>query len=289
MAKRGAGDPDFEVYLQQIRAYPLLTAEEERELARQDQSATWEAWDARDRMTKSNLRLVISIAKKYQNRGLVLGDLVEEGNVGLIHAVEKFDPDMETRFSTYATWWIKQAIRRAILNKVKTVRIPTYMVEEVNRWRAYARAFAKENGQPPTDEELIAAMEPAPTRKKFVLRLYHAMESGGDTVSLDVLFDSVEALVDPRAEQPDQMEFLSVDLEKLRKAIDQLEDREARILRLRYGLAEFDQSMTLRQIAKEIGISRERVRQLEHKALDALRRILRTDDEGGPRRPRRQG
>jgi RNA polymerase sigma factor (sigma-70 family) len=125
-------------------------------------------------------------------------------------------------------------------------------------------------------------MEPAPTRRKFIIRLYHAMETGGDAVSLDVLFDSVEALVDPRAEQPDQVEFLSTDLERLRWAIDQLDDREGRILRLRYGMAEHQQTMTLRQIAKEVGISRERVRQLEHKALDSLRRIM--NSETGPRR-----
>ena len=216
MVRRGSGDPDFEIYLQQIRKYPLLKAPEERELARCVQSLDWEAWEARDRMIRSNLRLVISVAKRYQNRGLTLSDLVEEGNVGLVHAVEKFDPEMETRFSTYATWWIRQAIRRAILNTVKTVRIPGYMAEELGRWRAYARQFAQKHGREATDEELLEEMKPTPARRKFILGLFRATRAGGDAVSLDVLFDSVEALVDPRAERPDEISFLSLDLEKLK-------------------------------------------------------------------------
>ena len=273
MAKRG-GDPDFEIYLAQIRRYPLLDAEEERDLARQVQSETWDAWEARDRLIRSNLRLVIAVAKRYQNRGLLLADLVEEGNVGLVHAVEKFDPEMEVRFSTYATWWIRQAIRRAIMNTVKTVRVPAYMAEEVNRWRAYARIYAQEHGHEPSHEELIAAMDPAPTRRRFLLRLYDAMSEGGETVSLDVLFDSVEALVDPRAERPDEIDFLSTDRTRLMKAISQLPERDQMILKLRYGLADHEHTMTLRQIAEVVGISRERVRQLEHQALEELRRKL---------------
>jgi RNA polymerase primary sigma factor len=279
MARRSTGDPDFEIYLQQIRKYPLLDPVEERALARTVQSLAWEAWDARDRMIRSNLRLVISVAKKYQNRGLTLSDLVEEGNVGLVHAVEKFDPEMETRFSTYATWWIRQAIRRAILNTVKTVRIPGYMAEELGRWRAFARQFAQQNDREPTDDELLAEMEPTPARRKFILRLFRATRTGGDAVSLDVLFDSVEALIDPRAERPDQMGFLSLDLEKLKSELEALPEREATILRMRYGIDGFEFSRTLRQIAKELGISRERVRQLEHKALKDLRRDLGGDDD----------
>jgi len=279
MARRSTGDPDFEIYLAQIRKYPLLEAMEERELARSIQRLDWDAWDARDKMIRSNLRLVISVAKKYQNRGLTLSDLVEEGNVGLVHAVEKFDPEMETRFSTYATWWIRQAIRRAILNTVKTVRIPGYMAEELGRWRAFARKFAQQKGREPTDEELLEEMNPTPARRKFILGLFRATRTGGDAVSLDVLFDSVEALVDPRAERPDRMGFLSLDLQKLKSQLDALPEREAAILRMRYGIDGFEFARTLRQIAKELGISRERVRQLEHKALKDLRRDLGGDDD----------
>jgi RNA polymerase primary sigma factor len=273
-------DPDFEIYLRQIREYPLLTAEEERELARKIQGADWDAWEARDRMIRSNLRLVISVAKRYQNRGLTLSDLVEEGNVGLVHAVEKFDPQMETRFSTYATWWIRQAVRRAILNTAKTVRIPGYMAEELNRWRAFVRKFEQEHDREPTDAEILDALSPAPARAKFILRLLRATGAGGDSVSLDLLFDSVEALVDPRAARPDKVDFLSLDLERLRTVLGELPEREAVIIRMRYALDGYEHQYTLRQIAKEMGISRERVRQLEHKALETLRRKLGGDRRG---------
>lgn len=267
-------DPDFDTYLKEIRAYNLLTAEEERALARVIQSDAWEAWDARDRMIRSNLRLVISVAKRYRNRGLALPDLVEEGNVGLVHAVEKFDPEMETRFSTYATWWIRQAIRRSILNTGKTVRIPSYMAEELNRWRAYARAFEQERGRGPTDEEMIAGMDPAPTRRRFLIRLFHGTSAGSDAVSLDTLFESVEALIDPRAQGPDLVDYAPMDRARVVELLGTLPDRDSQIVRMRFGLGEFDSTYTLRQIAKEMGLSRERVRQLEHQALGTLRRRL---------------
>ena len=280
---RASGDPAFDIYLSEIRRYPLLTAEEERALARQIQSDSWEAWDARDRMIRSNLRLVISVAKRYRNRGLPLSDLVEEGNVGLVHAVEKFDPEMETRFSTYATWWIRQAVRRSILNTAKTVRIPSYMAEELNRWRTYARGFEQKHGREPTDNELINAMDPAPTRRKFLVRLFRTTTSNRSAVSLDVLFESVEALVDPRAERPDLIDYGSMERAKLIDAIDALPERESYIIRQRFGLNEQDSQLTLRQIAKEMDLSRERVRQLEHKALESLRKSL----SAGP--PERNG
>lgn len=281
MAKHTDGDPDFEIYLEQIRRYPLLSPEEERALAREVQSSSWEAWDARDRMIRSNLRLVIAEAKRWQNRGLPLADLVEEGNVGLVHAVEKFDPEMNTRFSTYAMWWIKQAIRRAIQDRVKTVRIPGYMAAEVRRWRRHARAFEQEHGRAPTDEELVEAMQPAAGRKKFVLRLYKAMAAGNESVSLDVLFDSVQTLIDPRADRPDELEFLPMDAEKLREILGRIPEREAQILRMRYGFTELGQCMTLRQIAREVGISRERVRQLELQALARVRRMFEPGADAG--------
>jgi RNA polymerase primary sigma factor len=273
-------DPAFDAYLKEVRRHPLLTVEEERALALQLQSEDpFEAWEARDRMIRANLRLVIALAKRYRGRGMSLPDLVEEGNVGLVHALEKFDPGMETRFSTYATWWIRQAIRRSIMNTVKTVRIPSYLAEELNRWLAFARTFEQKQGHPPGHDELLAAMQPAPTRRKFLLRLYEARVEGRKTVSLDALFDAVDSLVDPRAARPDLLDFGAMEREKVKEAIDRLGEREAQIIRLRFGLDESEQSWTLRQIAKEMGISRERVRQLEHKALEDLRRALGVDRE----------
>jgi RNA polymerase primary sigma factor len=267
------GDPALDIYLAQIRQYPLLTAEEERDLARRVQSDDWSAWEARDRMIRSNLRLVVSVAKRYQRRGLPLADLIEEGNVGLVHAVEKFDPEMETRFSTYATWWIRQAVRRSIMNTVKTVRIPSYMAEELHRWRRWARTYEQDHGRGPSDVELVEAMDPAPTRRKFLLRLFHDATRGG-TVSLDTLFESVETIVDPRAARPDLIEFGPIARERLQEALADLPEREAAIISRRFGLGPEGQTMTLRQIAKDMDISRERVRQLEHKALELLRRAF---------------
>ena len=268
---------NFDLYLREIRRHPLLTKEEEQALARRVQNQDVDhidAMEAREAMILANLRLVISVAKKYNGRGMVLPDLVEEGNIGLVHAVEKFDPDMDTRFSTYATWWIKQAIRRALLNKVKTVRIPAYLAEELTRWRMFAREFEQKNGRPPHDEELIERMDPPPGRRKLLLRLFKEGASGNAAVSLDLLFESVEAVVDPRAERPDLIDFHSWEQAGLADEIDKLPEREADIVRMRFAIGEIESPMTLREIGKQLGISRERVRQLEHKALDRLRKSI---------------
>jgi RNA polymerase primary sigma factor len=273
---------NFDIYLKEVRRHPLLTKEEEQALARRIQNQDVDhidAMEAREAMILANLRLVISVAKRYGGRGMVLPDLVEEGNVGLVHAVEKFDPDMDTRFSTYATWWIKQAIRRALMNKVKTVRIPAYLAEELTRWRMYSRAFEQQHGREPHDEEVLAAMEPAPGRRKLLLRLFKESVSGDAAVSLDLLFESVEAVVDHRAERPDLIDFHSWEQAGLSDHIDKLPEREAQIVRMRFALGTGDSPMTLRDIGKELGISRERVRQLEHKALDRLRQAMGSSDE----------
>ena len=178
-------DRTFDTYLAEIQKFPLLTAAEEKALARRVQNQFEDHVDAmvaKDEMIKRNLRLVISVAKKYRGRGLTLPDLVEEGNLGLVHAVEKFDPEMDTRFSTYATWWIRQAIRRSVMNTVKTVRTPTYLAEDLNRWRAFARKFEHKHGREPTGEEVADAMEPPPGRRRMLLRLYQNTLPGSATV-----------------------------------------------------------------------------------------------------------
>jgi RNA polymerase primary sigma factor len=268
------GKDSFDTYLREIRRHDLLTREEEQALARRIQNQDVDhvdAMEAREAMILANLRLVISVAKRYGGRGMSLPDLVEEGNLGLVHAVEKFDPDMDTRFSTYATWWIKQAIRRALMNKVKTVRIPAYLVEEVNRWRAFARTFEQNHSRSPEPDELVAAMDPPPGRRKLLLRLFRETAPGNASVSLDLLFESMDAVVDPRAERPDLIDFASWERAGLLDRIGQLPEREAAILRMRYGLGDVDQPMTLREIGRVLGLSRERVRQLEHAALERMR------------------
>lgn len=276
----GASASPFDTYLQEIQRHPLLTADEEKALARrvQNQDADHvDAMTARETLILANLRLVVSVAKRYAGRGLTLPDLVEEGNVGLVHAVEKFDPDMDTRFSTYATWWIKQAIRRAIVNKVKTIRIPTYLAEELARWRRFARQFEQEHGRGPEDHELLGALQPQAGRRRLLVRLFRTTAPGDASVSLDTLFEAVDAVIDPRAQRPDLIDFASWERSGLAERVARLPEREAQVVRLRYGLGEVEQPLTLREIAERMGLSRERVRQLEHQAVKRLREAFGAD------------
>ena len=271
------GDSSFETYLREIQRFALLTAEQEKALARRVQRHEddhIDAAEAMDEMIKANLRLVVSVAKRYGGRGLSLPDLVEEGNLGLVHAVKKFDPELETRFSTYATWWIKQAVRRSLMNTVKTVRVPSYLAEEVNRWRGFARTFEQKHGRPPEDDELLAALKPAAGRRRMLVRLFHAAAPGSATVSLDVLFESVDAVVDPRAERPDMIDLGAWEREGLLAKIGTLPERQAAVIRLRFGLGGAGAPLTLREIGRQLDLSRERVRQLEHEALATLRAAI---------------
>lgn len=275
-------DTNFDTYLKEIRRYPLLSPDEEKALGRRIQNQDEDhidAAEARDEMIRANLRLVVSVAKRYANRGVALPDLVEEGNIGLVHAVEKFDPTMDTRFSTYATWWIKQAVRRSLMNSAKTVRIPSYLAEELTRWRIFARKFEQEHGRAPSGDELVAGMDPQPGRRKLLVRLFETSGPGSGSVSLDVLFEAVDAIVDPRAERPDLIDFAEWERAGLHRHIEKLPEREAQIIRLRYGISTTERALTLREIGREIGLSRERVRQLEHQAIRRLRAAM---DEAPP-------
>jgi len=264
----------FDTYLKEIQRYALLTPDEEKALGRRIQNQDVDHIDAavaRDEMIRANLRLVVSVAKRYANRGVALADLVEEGNIGLVHAVEKFDPEMDTRFSTYGTWWIKQAVRRSLMNSAKTVRIPSYLLEELTRWRIFARSFAQTHGRDPSDDEFIAEMAPQHGRRKLLLRLFKSGAAGTTSVSLDVLFETVDAIIDPRAERPDLIDFAEWERAGLIDRIEGLPEREREIIRLRYGIGVAGRAHTLREIGAEIGLSRERVRQLEHQAIRRLR------------------
>lgn len=263
-------------YLREINRVPLLSAEEERELAHRVQDGDLEA---REHMIKANLRLVVSIAKNYSRRGLSLMDLIEEGNIGLMRAVEKFDPGEETRFSTYATWWIKQGIRRALVNTVKTVRIPSYLVEVITRLRHQKTALRQELGREPTFDELAEALDMDDDSRRVLRRAIKAETAGGGTVSLDALPTANDTIVDDAMQRPDDVFFHQYNLDKIDDLLDTISDREAMILRLRFGLdKEEHEPLTLKEIGRRIGLTRERVRQIEAEALRRLHKVMQSDE-----------
>ena len=276
----------LEAYLHDISKIPLLTAEEECDLARRIAQGEEEA---RQHLISANLRLVVSIAKNYVNRGLAFSDLIAEGNIGLMKAVERFDPDAECRFSTYATWWIKQAIRRAITNTVKTVRIPAYMVETIAAWKNAESDLTAQLGHQPTIEEIAEAIDLSPNNRTVIKRVINATRTATQPVSLDLLCSLNEVIEDRTTPRPDQQFFDDYERRKLRELLDLISDREATVLRLRYGLDD-NTPMTLEEIGERLGLTRERIRQIENEALNKLFEYLSEeadlptdsdDDDGG--------
>jgi RNA polymerase primary sigma factor len=266
---RGA-QPPFETYLRDINKTPLLSAAEERELAYRVEEGDGAA---RDRMVRANLRLVVNIARSYAGRGLPLEDLIAEGNLGLVRAVEGFDPSMGVRFSTYASYWIKQSIKRAVINTAKAVRLPAYMHELLTKWKRAQAALQEELGRPPTPEEV--ALQLGLSRKKLqvilkAIRVYTAgqhHEGPGEGWGLE------ELLSDQGAGMPEHRLARTDDLQQVLRLLGHLEDREAAVLRLRFGLGS-GEPKTLKEIGERLGLTRERVRQIEGDALDKLRDLL---------------
>jgi len=268
-------DPNIQQYLHDINQYALLTPEEEKEIGT---AVVAGDQDARDRMIRCNLRLVVSIAKGYMRRGLSLPDLIEEGNLGLLRAVQGFRPSEGFRFSTYATWWIRQAIRRALTNTVKTIRIPAYMVEMIARLKHVSAKLQADLKRQPSVEEVADAMD-MPREKismiKRAIRAGSTQASGEDAEEANwVIGDLVR---DEKTKPPDEELFDAYERELIQNLLDAIDQREATILRLRYGL-EDGEPMTLQDIGERLGITRERVRQIEKAALRKLNAELTKDE-----------
>jgi len=262
-----ASDHCLETYLGEIDRVPLLTADEEVELGRRIQNGDLEA---KEHMIRANLRLVVSVAKRFQNRGLVLADLIAEGNIGLMKAAVKFDPEAGFRFSTYATWWIQQTIRRGLINTVKTVRIPSYMVEILTKWGRASTALGQSLGRPATTDEIANHLELS-SKNRRVIEQTLTTNSGKVDLREDLLHNLSEDKYQVSKDRltPDEIVLRSDALQTVNEILELIDPTEAQVLKMRYGINQGSPS-TLEFIAKELSISRERVRQIERNTLRKL-------------------
>jgi RNA polymerase primary sigma factor len=256
----------LESYLREINETPLLKPEEEKELAYRIEDGDSEA---RDHLVRANLRLVVNIARSYQGKGLALQDLIAEGNLGLLRAVEGYDPSMNTRFSTYASFWIKQSMKRAVVNTAKTVRLPAYMVQLLTEWRRAGARLQEELGRAATEEEIAMRMK-LPKKKlniiKKAIRIYNAGPQGETD---DTGWSIDDLAMDSITHTPDAQLMRSDDLTQVLHLLDELDEREAIVLRLRFGL-DGQEPKTLKEIGECLDLTRERVRQIEREALGKL-------------------
>ena len=264
-------DDSVRLHLREIGKIPLLSAEEELELA---QRVVKGDKKAKDKMAEANMRLVVSIAKRYSGRGLDFLDLIQEGHTGLLRAVEKFDPDKGFKFSTYATWWIRQAITRAIADQARTIRIPVHMVETINKLLRTQRRMTQELNREPSIEELAKELEMEPEKVEYVIKIKQDISSLDAGVGRDgddeesVLGDFIE---DEDSTTPEESAANQLLKEQVQSVLSTLSDREQKIIRMRFGL-EGGKSHTLEEVGQEFAVTRERIRQIEAKALTKLRK-----------------
>lgn len=264
----------LETYLREINETSLLSADDEHELAVRIGNGDLEA---RDRMVRANLRLVVNIARGYTGKGLGLQDLIEEGNLGLLRAVEGFDPGMGTRFSTYASYWIKQSIKRALINTAKTIRIPAYMVELLSKWRRATIRLTEELGRVPTPEEIARVLGLARKKLPIIKKAIRIYNSTPQTDQAEAGWSLNEMIMDERAKSPEDLMLDGDNLGHVLQYLDLMDPREATILRMRFGLDD-NEPKTLKEIGEELKLTRERVRQIETGALAKLADFL----ENGP-------
>jgi RNA polymerase primary sigma factor len=263
----------LETYLREINETALLNAQQEKDLAYRIETGDAEA---RDQMVRANLRLVVNIARGYSGKGLGLQDLIEEGNLGLLRAVEGFDPSMNTRFSTYASYWIKQSIKRALVNTAKTIRIPAYMVELLAKWRRATSKLTDELGRPPTHEEVAKELGLPKKKLNIIKKAIRVYNSAPQTDAPETGWSIDEMLEDGRSKSPDVEMLETDDLSQVMMLLDKMDKREATVLRMRFGLDD-EEPKTLKEIGECLGLTRERVRQIESEALSKLSESLSAD------------
>lgn len=280
-------------YLKQIKKYPLLTAELEKELGTKVQSAAsseerlsggeisipeyerlqQEAAAARERMISANLRLVISVAKNFRNRGLPMEDLVEEGNVGLVNAVDRFDPTVGSRFSTYASYWIDQAIRRAVQNASQMIHIPSYLMEQIGHMKLAMRVLEESLGREPSVNELAEHMEVSPRKAKAITQAIRACTCPTQSTSTEDGTSVTDSLPDTRTPAPHDQVFSKSDEHFVMNLLSRISEREAKVLAMRYGIHD-GKKMTLKEIGTAVGLTRERVRQIEKESKSKLEQYV---------------
>ena len=265
----------LDIYFREIDQTPLLTADEERALAYRIGEGDNEA---RDKMVRANLRLVVNIARSYGNKGLSLPDLIEEGNLGLMRAVEGFDPGMNTRFSTYASYWIKQAIRRALVNTAKTIRIPVHMVELLAKWHRASVQLQDKLRRTPTPEEIARAVGLPKKKLASIQKAMRVATLGPQSEASDEGWSINEMVMDGRSKAPDTEMVETDDRRHVLALLAKMDQREATVLRMRFGLDD-EEPKTLKEIGERLGLTRERVRQIESEALHKLSVNLIGDEE----------
>ena len=267
MADTFSTDDPVRMYLKEIGKVPLLTPEEEQDLAKRMAEGDEEA---KRRMAEANLRLVVSIAKRYVGRGMLFLDLIQEGNLGLIKAVEKFDYTKGYKFSTYATWWIRQAITRAIADQARTIRIPVHMVETINKVIRVSRQLLQELGHDPSAEEIAAEMNMPVDKVRDILKIAQEPVSLETPIGEEEDSHLGDFIPDEDASEPSEAASFSLLKEQLMEVLDTLTPREKKVLELRFGIVD-GRTRTLEEVGKEFNVTRERIRQIEAKALRKLR------------------